>query len=151
MGEPQALSVHDSSCRFLPDNTGVVLRPNPAGECQEESALCPVRSLKIYIQRTASFRKTYQLFICFRPQCLDEPVSKARLSHWVVEVIQQAYRETGEPVPVGVRAHPTWVVSTSWTLWQCTYLSEVCVASSSHPALASCRAGFAKVASWRCH
>ena len=50
------------------------------GEGQEESALCPVRALKFYIQRTAAFRKTDQLFICFGPQCLGEPVSKARLS-----------------------------------------------------------------------
>ena len=80
MGELQVLSVHESCCRFLPGNTGVILRLNPvfqvltdfylnqsvelcslrpskeAGEGQEESALCPVRALKIYIQRTAVLR-----------------------------------------------------------------------------------------------
>ena len=145
VGELQAPSVHESCCRFLLGNTGVVLRPNPVflpkvltnfhlnhsvklrslRPSQEESALCPVRALKIYIQRTATLRRTDQLFICFRPQCLGEPVSKARLSHWVVEAIQQAYRETGKPVPVEVKAHSRWGVSTSWALWHGATLSEI--------------------------
>ena len=142
VGELQALSVHESCFRFLPGNTGVVLCLNPvflpnvltdfylyqsvelcslrpcqeAGKGQEESALCPVRALKIYIQCTVALRRTNQLFICFGPPCLGEPVSKARLSHWVMEAIQQAYRETGEPVPVGVKMHSTWGVLTSWAL-----------------------------------
>ena len=132
VGDLQALPVHKSRCR-LPDNMGVVLRQYPvflpkvftdfhlnqsmelhslrpsqeAGKGQEESTLCPFRAPKIHIQHTAAFRKTDQLFICFGPQCLGEPVSKARLSHWVMEAIQQAYRETGKPVPVGVKVHST--------------------------------------------
>ena len=156
VGELQALSVHESCCCILPGNTGVVLCPNPlflpkvltdfhlnqsvelrslrpsqeADEGQEESVLCPVRALKIYMQRTAALRRTDQLFICFGPQCLGEPVSKARLSHWVVEAIQQAYRETGKPVPVEVKAHSRWGVSTSWALWHGATLSEICVAAT---------------------
>ncbi len=107
------------------------LRPSQGpGRGLQWSALCPVRALKIYIQRTAAFRKSDQLFVCFPPQCWGKPVSKARLSHWVVKAIHQAYSETGEPVPEGVKAHSTRGVSTSWALWRGGALSDVCAAAT---------------------
>lgn len=155
VGELQALSVQESCCRFLPEDGGVILRPNPAflpkvltdfhlnqsvelralrpsegADGLQWSALCPVRALKIYIQRTAAFRTTDQLFVCFQPQRRGKPVSKAGLSHWVVDAIHRAYSETGEPVPEGVKAHSTRGVSTSWALWRGAALSEVCAAAT---------------------
>ncbi|XP_078025738.1 uncharacterized protein LOC144463846 [Epinephelus lanceolatus] len=79
-----ALSVHGNCCRFSPDGSSVVLRPNPAflskvltefhlsqsvelkslsspsaGEEVEQgqSALCPVRALTEYIRRTQAVRR----------------------------------------------------------------------------------------------
>ena len=104
IGELHALSVHEECCRFLPDNAGVVLRPNPAfhpkvwsdsrasqsfelhpfnppqgGETRlsGQSLLCPVRALKTYIWRTEDQRSTDQLSVCYRRNCLGQPVSKA--------------------------------------------------------------------------
>ena len=37
-----------------------------------------------------------------------------RLSHWLVDVITQAYKGAGRPVPEGVRCHSTRSVTTSW-------------------------------------
>ena len=58
------------------------------------------------------------------PSTLRGVVSQAGLSHWVVEAIQQAYRETSG-VPVGIRAHSTRGVSTSWFLWRSAILSTL--------------------------
>ncbi len=157
VGELHALSVHEECCRFLPGDAGVVLRPNPAfhpkvwsephsnqplklrpfhppqdggAGSSGGSLLCPVRALTLYIQRTRANRTTDQLFVCYRANSLGRPVSKSRLSHWVVEAIQQAYKEAGKPAPAGVRAHSTRGLATSWALWRGATLSEVCTAAS---------------------
>jgi hypothetical protein len=55
----------------------------------DQLALCPVRALSEYIRRTKPLRKSDQLFMYFHTSCLDRPLSKCRLSHWVVDTIQQ--------------------------------------------------------------
>lgn len=110
-------------CRFLTDGLGVILCPNLAflpkilsefhltqpvelrslfspveGQVAEptQSTLCPLAG---YIRCT--IRKTDQLFICFESNHLGRPLSKSRLSHWVVDVIEQAYLFSGVPVRPG--------------------------------------------------
>ncbi|KAK0136861.1 hypothetical protein N1851_026944 [Merluccius polli] len=85
VSELQALLVHSDCCRFSPDGSSVVFRPNPAflpkvfsefhlsqsvelwslsssggdGETeQHQSVLCPVRALTEYIRHTQAARKT---------------------------------------------------------------------------------------------
>ena len=157
IGELQALSVHRDLYRFRPDDGGVVLRPNPAFlpkilsethlnqvielspffdlqstgvQRQDRSPLCPVRALEAYIRATRAHRVTDQLFVCFKQECLGRPLSKARLSHWITEVIQQAYEQAGVPVPPGVRAHSTRGMAASWALWNGASLSEICTAAT---------------------
>ena len=124
VGELHALSVHQECCKLLPGNAGVTLQPNRAflpkvlsdanlhqtiklcplpptqegdGTGHQASALCPVRALLSYLNCTKLVRKRDQLFVCFKTECLGEPLSKSRLSRWVVEAIQQAYTETDRP------------------------------------------------------
>ncbi|KAL0195641.1 hypothetical protein M9458_009213, partial [Cirrhinus mrigala] len=59
--------------------------------------LCPIRALRIYVDRTQSFRRSEQLFVCFGGQQKGNAVSKQRLAHWVVDVITLAYQCQGEP------------------------------------------------------
>ncbi len=47
--------------------------------------LCPVRALRIYVDRTRSFRSSEQLFGCHGGQQKGKAVSKQRLAHWIVE------------------------------------------------------------------
>ena len=142
---------------FSPDSPSVVLCPNPAilpniligfhmaqsvelrslsspsaGEEveQSQSALCPVRALTVYIQRTQVVQKSDQIFVCYDHGCLGRPLSKSRLSHWVVDTIRQAYVLSGVPVPPGVRAHSTRGVVASWALWQGAFLASICSAAT---------------------
>ena len=108
VGETHAFSVHQSCMKFAPGNTRVSLQPNPAfipkvmGSCSptdlaafysppfssEEHrrlhTLCPVRALLIYLDRTRGFRKSDQLFVSWAKPHEGKPVSKQRLSHWIV-------------------------------------------------------------------
>lgn len=128
VSEVHALSVHGKCCWFSPDGSSVVLHPNPAflpkvltkfhlfqsvelrslsspsaseDVEQDQSALCPVRTLTEYIWRTQAVWSSDQLFVCYDPGCLSRPLLKSRLSHWIVDTIRQAYVLSGVPVPSG--------------------------------------------------
>ncbi|KAI2661198.1 ORF V: Enzymatic polyprotein [Labeo rohita] len=91
--------------------------------------LCPVRALRIYVDRTRSFRRSEQLFVCFGGQQKGNAVSKERLAHWVVDAISLAYESQGEPCPLGVRAHSTRSVASSYALAHGASLADICRAA----------------------
>ncbi len=62
--------------------------------------LCPIRALRIYVDRTRSFRSSEQLFVCHGGQQKGKAVSKQRLAHWIVEAIALAYQSQGELCPL---------------------------------------------------
>ncbi len=124
VGDLQAFSVDDSCLEFGPADSHVVLRPRPGyvpkvptmpfrdqvvnlqALPREEAdpaiaLLCPVRALRIYVDRTQSFRTSDQLFVCFGGQQKGRAVSKQRLAHWIVEAIVLAYQARRLPCPLG--------------------------------------------------
>ncbi len=126
----QAFSVSEECLVFGPVYSHVVLRPRPgyvptvpttpfrdqvvnlqalpSEEADPALALlCPVRALRIYVDRTRNFRSSEQLFVCHGGQQKWKAVSKQRLAHWIVEAVALAYQSQGEPCPLGVRAHST--------------------------------------------
>ncbi len=76
--------------------------------------LCPVHALRIYVDCTQSFRTSNQLFVCFGGQQKGKAVSKQRIDHWIVEAIALAYQARRLPCRLGVRAHSTRGISSSW-------------------------------------
>ncbi|XP_073690968.1 uncharacterized protein [Garra rufa] len=151
-----ALSVHSSCTKFSINGDKVFLRPNPAfmpkcfpafaceviqlsafhpppfssSEDKRLNALCPVRSLRVYIDRTSAFRRSDQLFISWAPPNTGNPISKQRLSHWLVEAISLAYESKGVRPPEGLRAHSTRGVAASWALFNGVSLQDICAAAS---------------------
>ncbi len=110
VGDLQAFSVNEECLVFGPGYTHVVLRPRPGDVPQfpttpfrdqvvtlqalpSEQAdpalalLCPVRVLRIYVDRTRSFRSSEQLFVCHGGQQKGKAISKQRLPHWIVNAI----------------------------------------------------------------
>lgn len=157
VGDLHALSVHPSCIQFTPDGSKVVLRPNAAytpkvlsgafnalsfelpalsntpsdsEENRKLHALCPVRALRRYIEQTRALRTSDQLFVCFANPVRGKPLSKQRLSRWIVEAISIAYRSKGLQLPVGVRAHSTRGMATSWALFRGVPLEDICAAAS---------------------
>ncbi len=152
VGDLQAFSVDDSCLEFGPADSHVVLRPRPGyvpkvptmpfrdqvvnlqALPREEAdpaiaLLCPVRALRIYVDRTQSFRTSDQLFVCFGGQQKGRAVSKQRLAHWIVEAIVLAYQARRLPCPLGVRAHSTRGVASSWALARGASIADICKAA----------------------
>ena len=92
--------------------------------------LCPVRALREYVGATALFRKSDQLFVCYGGCRKGQPLSKQRLSKWIVEVIVHAYTSQGLPAPSNVRCHSTRSVSTSWAALKGVSLQDICAAAT---------------------
>ncbi|KAJ8333524.1 hypothetical protein SKAU_G00415320 [Synaphobranchus kaupii] len=157
VSELQALSIHPSCLRFAQDYGKVVFKANPAFipkvinpayscssvelrafhpppfSSQEESrlnTLCPVRALRVYVDRTKGFRKSNQLFVSWASTHRGKPVSRQRLSHWLVEAISRAYEYRGLQVPDGLRAHSTRGMATSWALFRGVSVQDICAAAS---------------------
>ncbi|XP_010773556.1 uncharacterized protein, partial [Notothenia coriiceps] len=148
-----ALSVHPSCTQFFPGQTRVLLKPNPAfipkvvGSCtsidivafppplcpsgeQQPNLLCPVRALRTYMDRSKEFRRNDQLFVSWANPHKGKPVTKQRLSHWIVEAIALAYTSQGLQAPPGLRAHSTRGLATSWALFKGVSIQDICAAAS---------------------
>ncbi len=138
VGDLQAFSVDDSCLEFGPGNPHVVLRPRPGyvpkvpttpfrdqvvnlqALPREEAdpaiaLLCPVRALGACV--------------CFGGQQKGRAVSQQRLVHWIVEAIILAYQAPCLPCPLGVRAHSTRGVASSWALARGASIADICKAA----------------------
>ncbi|KAI2644612.1 hypothetical protein H4Q32_030720 [Labeo rohita] len=153
VGDLQALSVNNACLEFGPADSHVVLRPRPgyvpkvpttpfrdqvvilqAISSQEDdpnlTLLCPVRALRIYLDRTQPFRRSEQLFVCYGGQQKGKAVlKKQRISHWLVDAIRMAYEARGLPCPLGIRAHSTRGVAASAALANGASLTDICRAA----------------------
>ncbi len=157
VGDFQAFSVSEECLVFGPVYSHVVLRPRPGyvpkvpttpfGDQvvnlqalpQEEAdpalaLLCPVRALRICVDRTRSVRSSEQLFVCHGGKQKGKgregkAVSKQRLAHWIVEAVALTYQSQGEPCPLGVRAHSIRSVASSHALAHGASLADICRAA----------------------
>ena len=110
----------------------LAFHPPPFSSPEEERlhCLCPVRTLCMYVQRTRTLRKSNQLFVSCADSYKGKPISRQRLSHWVVEAIVLCYNSMNLEPPVGLRAHSTRGLSTSWALFKGISIQEICAAAS---------------------
>ncbi|KAL0148340.1 hypothetical protein M9458_056320 [Cirrhinus mrigala] len=120
VGDLQAFSVDEACLEFGPGDSHVILRPRPGyvpkvhttpfrdqvvnlqalplEEADPASALlCPVRALRIYVDRTRHFRCTEQLFVCFGGQQKGNAVSK-----------QRDFMCSAPPTPASVQLASLW-------------------------------------------
>ncbi len=139
IGDLQALSVSPACLEFRPNDSKVVLKPRhgymlsalPSSEVDQElSLLCPVRALRVYIERSAPFRQSEQLFVSFGNRAKGHPVTKQRLSKWIVDAVTLAYSSLGlQCCPIGVRAHSTRDIASSWAWSSGVSITEICAAA----------------------
>jgi len=152
IGDIQALSVSPSCLEFAPGMAKAFLLPKPGyvpkvptnvvrpvllqafcpppfrtSDQERLNLLCPVRALDAYVHRSALWRKSEQLFVCFGPPNRGCPASKQRLSKWVVEAISLAYESAGQPSPLAVRAHSTRGMAASKAFVSGVPIGDICV------------------------
>ncbi len=115
----------------LPSRTQVVnLQVLPLEEADPALALlCPIRTLRRYMDRTQSFRTSEQLFVCYGGQQKGKAVSKQWMAHWIVDAITLAYEAQGVPCLLRLRAHSTRGVASSWALARGASLTDICRAA----------------------
>ncbi|KAK0135508.1 hypothetical protein N1851_028633 [Merluccius polli] len=158
VGELCALSVSDDCLRWREGGTSVSLWPNPAflpkvvnrqsinqvlevdafqpasaSQAEQERllTLCPVRALRAYLTHTQPLRGAHsQLFVCYGAAKRGLPLSKQRLSHWLVEVISHAHRASGMQVTPAIRAHSTRSMAKPWAALRGVPAEDICAAAS---------------------
>lgn len=84
----------------------------------------------MYVEATVQLRQSEQLFVCYGDTRRGSPLSKQRLSRWIVEVIVLAYKKARQPVPGAITCHSTRVVSSSWAAFKGVSLTEICAAAT---------------------
>ncbi len=156
VGDLQAFSVSETCMDFSPGLVKVTLRPRPgyipkvlstsfrsqvvtlhsfhpppfaSSEDERLNMLCPVRALKLYVDRSKVWRKSPQLLICFGAGRRGLATSKQRISHWVRDAISLAYEAQELPSPLSLRAHSTRGVASSQALFRGVPLEDICVAA----------------------
>ncbi len=156
VGDLQAFSVSETCMDFAPGLVKVTLRPRPgyipkvlstsfrsqvvtlhsfhpppfaSSEDERLHMLCPVRALKLYVDRSKVWRKSPQLLICFGAGRRGLSTSKQRISHWVRDAISLAYEARELPSPLSLRAHSTRGVASSQALFRGVPLEDICVAA----------------------
>ncbi len=111
---------HD--CNFLCESSRSITL-----SCNNVSmGLCPVRALRIYVDRTAQWRGSDQLFVCFGGKSKGSAVTKQQMSHWLVEAISLAYEARGLTSPLGLHAHSTRAVAPSQAFLTGSLMEDVC-------------------------
>ena len=99
-----------------------------AGDLEGGSRLCPVRALRIYLDRTKSGAfKGSSLFVS--PSCPTRPISKNAISYFLREVISGAGAVRGAEGPP-LRAHSIRALSSSLSFYQNCSVVKVIEATS---------------------
>ncbi len=154
IGDLQALSVSEMCMDFAPGLVKVTLRPRPgyipkvlstsfrsqvvtlhsfhpspfaSREDEKLHMLCPVRALKLYVDRSKGWRKSSQLLVCFGAGRRGLATSKQRISHWVRDAISLVFEPRNLPSPLSLRAHSTRGIASSQALFRGVPLEDICV------------------------
>ena len=70
-----------------------------------------------------------QLFVSFGGRVKGLAISKETLSRWIVDAIASAYASKGLDCPLGVRAHSTRGMASSWAWTSGVSLHDICMAA----------------------
>lgn len=109
--------------------TALSAEPSASRDADSQSAVCPVRALQIYVDRSATFHQSDQLFVCFGVCNKGRAVTKPRLSHWIVDAIALAYECQCKDCPLNIRAHSVRAIASSWAWSRGMSIQDLCLAA----------------------
>ncbi|CAM4530898.1 unnamed protein product [Leuciscus chuanchicus] len=101
----------------------------PSGSEVDGNLLCPVRALRNYVTRSAAIRRLEQLFVSFGGRTKGLAASKHSLSRWIVDAIAAAYASKNLQCPLGIRAHSTRGMASSWAWSSGISIHDICTAA----------------------
>ncbi|KAG1957248.1 gastrula zinc finger protein XlCGF57.1-like [Pimephales promelas] len=124
VGDLHAFSVDEACLEFLLGYSHVILRPRPGYVPKVPTT--PFRDQVENLQALPLEEADPALaLLCPKGRAL----SKQRLSHWIVDTIALAYQQQGRPCLLGVTAHSTRSVASSWALAHGASLADICRAA----------------------
>lgn len=88
------------------------------------------RSLLEYLSRCSEWRKDRALFIQFGGTQKGKKASKNSIARWIRQAIQLAYQVSGMESPIGLKAHSTRALSTSWAEFHEASVEQICRAAT---------------------
>ena len=108
-----------------------VFKGNPKDTSQSKwSLVCPVRALRIYLQKTKDIRKDNQLFVSYAKRSLGQKVTKTTISRWISKCIAYCYELMGKPPPKESSGHSTRGMGASFAELGGVPLSDICQAAN---------------------
>ncbi len=105
------------------------MESSPSRSGNVQTTVCPVRALRKYIDRSASFRQSDQLFVCYGGCTKGRAVSKQSLSHWIVDAIAAAYTSQGLECPLHIRGHSTRSIASPWAWSRGMSIQDICLSA----------------------
>ncbi len=89
-----------------------------------------MRALRTYVDRTAQWCGSDQLFVCFGGKSKGSAVTKQGILHWIVEAISLAYEAHGLTSPLGICAHSTRAMASSQAFLKGSSMEDICAAAA---------------------
>ncbi|CAJ0929923.1 unnamed protein product [Ranitomeya imitator] len=89
-----------------------------------------VRAVRIYLDRTSTFRKTDSFFVIPDGTRRGQPASKATIARWIRMAILEAYQVKNRVPPPGIKAHSTRAVGASWAVHHRASALQLCKAAT---------------------
>ncbi|KAL0153346.1 hypothetical protein M9458_051342 [Cirrhinus mrigala] len=111
MGDLQVLSVNPTCLEFGPNDSKIILKPRQG-----------------YVPKVLLTLFRAQEFNLLSPT-IEAAVCMLRLSKWIIEAITLAYSFLGLQCPLGVKAHSTRGVASSWAWSSGVSIAEICAAA----------------------
>ena len=143
--ELHALSISESCMRFSADKSSVTLLTDPSfiakNQLSEKGSgtmvvpalpssgsvnLCPVRTLEVYLRKSAEFRPKgcHRLFVPIKKGKTD--ITAKSISTWICNTVMMAYQSSGLSLPKDqVKAHEVRAISSSWSIFNSASLTEI--------------------------
>ncbi|CAJ0968315.1 unnamed protein product, partial [Ranitomeya imitator] len=89
-----------------------------------------VTAVRIYLDRTSTFRKTGSLFVIPDGTRRGQLASKVTIARWIRTAILEAYRVKNRVPPPGIKAHSTRAVGASWVVHHRASVLQLCKAAT---------------------
>jgi hypothetical protein len=104
--------------------------PHPSSDIERKWKLvCPVRALRVYLEKTKSIRKDHQLFVSYARNSLGCKVSSQSISRWISRTIVYTYELLGRPIPSNVTGHSTRSMGASMADLAGVSIQDLCKAA----------------------
>ena len=97
---------------------------------EDDNLLCPVRAIRVYLERTKVLRKKQQLFFISPHSSFSEDIRPATISSWIRKTIVLCYDLNKSTIGKAIRAHSVRAKAVSWAFRHQASLEQILAAGT---------------------